>query len=161
MTPKPIFRFTIGRLLVVTAILAVLLAGAFSNPFQSGGVAGLLNPRYLINRAIALSLIVVCFLNLSLSPYIRLMVGGLVATFVADLLSMFSISLLNSGISRTSVLIPMGFFQVLRESSYLVFIWGLFRTFQDLKERLIVAEARSSKRVVDAKPDPWAPPDAS
>jgi hypothetical protein len=157
MPTERAFRFTIGRLMAVTAILAVLLAGAFSSPVWGGGLASLLHPRFLAEGAIALSSIVVCFLNLRLSPYIRVMIGGLVASFLAYLMLMFLIYS-NPDPSQSYLSTLLGLLYMLQEVSHLVFIWGLYLTFHDLKDRLMGPEARPRDRLVGPNPDPWAPP---
>lgn len=124
----------ISHLMIVSAILAILLTGAFT-PFQmGGGVSDLLSPQYLVKKGIEFALLLVCFLHRSLSPKLRIVLLGLNVVFWSELAFMLAYNLFEGRMTLTSYL-PVRIYWVFIESFQLLFIWGLFLTFRDLNLR--------------------------
>jgi hypothetical protein len=166
MTDPPRTQFTIGRLMAITAILALLLAGSLGGVYSGGGSSWLLGPQFFVDRLIALSLIVVCARYLSLSRHMRWVVGALLAGFVTQILLLIMVLTGQSwyGNPGPGQIMLVGL-QVFSRGLTIIYIWNLYQTFRDIQDRLTRAEARSKQSTGDAglsdfrdRDGPFSPP---
>jgi hypothetical protein len=141
-------QFTIGRLMAITAIFGLLLAGSLGEGY-GGGYSWLLSPQFFVDGLIALSLIVVYARNVPLSRHLRWVVAALL---VQSVMHVLLILLLVNGpfFLGTPRQILISSLQLFTRSLSILYIWKLYQAFRDIQDRLTRAEVPSKEGVGDA-----------
>ena len=136
MSKSYVQRFTIGHAMALTAVFAVLFYAGFVNIRTVGPYAPLLNPTALVGWAISIALIAVCFVHRSLSVHLRLALAGLIGSLLSHAASIVAFGWFYHQsppfLDPTLLRLPWVFWEFFT----ILYIYGLFLTFEDLRRRL-------------------------